>query len=225
METRRRRQLLRGRAFLVRQRTAVNNRVHGHLTAENHGCPVTDLYGKAGRAWLTTVPLSPMLGAQRDGLLRVHDFLTTEIQQPDRDVKRMARADPIARQLSTIPGVGVFGGLFLHAEIGPITRFRSAHHFAANGGLVPHWLKWIMVEIVQTLKLAPGPVGDYSRSLLRAKGKPKATVAAARKLSCYIYWMLREGWTYDEWLAQHQHAGRMARWSEVRLAQRMGALV
>ena len=244
VETRRRRQLLRGRAFLVRQRTAVKNRLHGHLTSENHCCPMTDLYGKGGRAWLSTVPLSPMLAQQRDGLLRLHDFLTTEIQQLDREVKRLGRQDPIAQQLSTMPGVGVFGGLFLHAEIGPITRFRSSHHFAAYAGLVPttqssggktthgglsqqsnHWLKWILVEIVQTLKLAPGPVGDYYRHHLRAKGKPKATVAAARKLSCYIYWMLHEGWSYQEWLQQHMTAGGQVRWSEVRPAQRMGVLM
>lgn len=33
--TRRRRQLLRGRAFLVQQRTRLKNRIHGHLTSEN----------------------------------------------------------------------------------------------------------------------------------------------------------------------------------------------
>lgn len=86
-------------------------------------------------------------------------------------------------------------------------------------------MKWILVEIVHTLKLAPGPVGDCYRHHLRAKGKPKATVAAARKLSCYIYWMLREGWTYEAWLAQHMKAGAVARWSEVRPGQRMGALI
>ncbi len=244
VETRRRRQLLRGRAFLVCQRTAVKNRLHGHLTAENHVCPTTDLYGKGGRAWLMSVPLSPMLSAQRDGLLRLHDFLAAEIKELDREVKGRARGDPIAQELSSVPGVGVFGGLFLHAEIGTIERFPSSHHFAAYAGLVPttqssggktthgglsqhsnHWLKWILVEIVQTLKQAPGPVGDCYRHHLRAKGKPKATVAAARKLSGYLYWMLREGWTYDEWLAQHMKARAVARWSEVRPAQRMGALV
>ena len=63
VETRWRRQLLRGRAFLVRERTRVKNRIHGHLTAENQLCPKTDLYGKAGRAWLASVPLSPVLQA------------------------------------------------------------------------------------------------------------------------------------------------------------------
>ena len=66
------------------------------------------------------------------------------------------------------------------------------------------WLKWILIEIVQTLKLAPGPVGTYYQRLARGKGKAKATVAAVRKLCCYLYWMLKEGWSYAEWLLQHE---------------------
>ena len=41
--TRRRRQLLRGRAFLVQQRTRLKNRIHGHLTSENLLAPGADL--------------------------------------------------------------------------------------------------------------------------------------------------------------------------------------
>jgi transposase len=241
LETRRRRQLLRGRAFLVRERTRIKNRIHGHLTAENQLWPKSDLYGKAGRAWLTTVELSPMLKAESQRLLRLHDVLTNEITRLDTEVRRTARRDPVAQRLATIPGVGAFGALFLHAEIGPIERFRSSHQLAAYAGLVPttrssggktthgplaktsnHWLKWILVEIVQSLKLAPGPVGTYYRHLLRAKGKPKATSAAARKLCCYLYWMLKEEWTYAEWLQQH-HGSQASRRPEVRPTQRLGA--
>jgi transposase len=240
--TRARRQLLRGRAFLVRQRTQVKNRIHGHLTVENQLCPKTDLYGRAGRAWLQAVPLSPVLKTEVTRLLRLHDVFTAEIHRLDDHVKRAARQEPRAKQLQTIPGVGVFGSLFLLAEIGSIDRFRSSHELAAYAGLVPttrssggktthggvghasnRWLKWILCEVVTTLKLAPGPVGTYYRHLLRAKGKPKATTAAARKFCCYLYWMLKDGWSYDEWLQQHgQHAGR--RGSEVRPGQRMGAV-
>ena len=167
-------------------------------------------------------------------------MLTKEIARLDSQVKRAARLDPTARRLATIPGVGVFGALFLHAEIGPIDRFGSSHQLAAYAGLVSttrssggktthgplakmsnHWLKWILVEIVQTLELARGPVGAYYRHLLRAKGKPKATSAAARKLPCYIYWMLKEEWTYTESLQQHRQVRRPA----VRPSQRLGAMV
>jgi hypothetical protein len=81
------------------------------------------------------------------------------------------------------------------------------------------WLKWVLVEIVQSLENSPGPVGDQYHRLLRVKGKQKATVAAARKLCCYIYWMWKEGLSYEEWLGQ-----RGGRLSEMRPAQRMGAV-
>jgi hypothetical protein len=55
-------------------------------------------------------------------------------------------------------------------------------------------LKWIVIEIIQTHKLAPGLVDAHYQKLRRAKGKPKATVAAARKFCTYLYWMLKEGW-------------------------------
>ncbi|HEX6814312.1 MAG TPA: transposase [Gemmatimonadaceae bacterium] len=169
LDTRRRRQLLRGRAFLVRERTRIKNRIHGHLTAENHCFPHSDLYGKAGRACLESVALSPVLAAETQRLLHLHDVLTKEIGRLDYQVKRAARQDPIARRLAAIPGVGVFGAVFLHAEIGPIDRFPSSHQLAAYAGLVPttrssggktthgplaqmsnHWRKWFLVEIVQS---------------------------------------------------------------------------
>jgi len=236
-DTRRRRQLLHGRAFLVRQRTQIRNRIHGRLTSENLLFPRSDLYGRAGRAWLATIPLSPTFRDQVDRLLRLHDALTTEIRELDEEVKRLRRDHPAIERLHTIPGVGLFGALFLVAEIGAIERFGSSHQLAAYAGLVPstrssggktthggvgfasnRWLKWILVEIVQTLKQAPGPVGDQYRRLLRAKGKPKATTAAARKLCCYIYWMWKDGVGYEEWLARRGNKV----WSEVRPGQRMG---
>ena len=137
LATRRRRQLLRGRAFLVRERTRIKNRIHGHLTSENLVAPGTDLYGKGGRAWLATAPLSPVLRTQTKRLLTLHDALTEEIEGLDADVKRAAKGNPTVKQLTTMPGVGVFSALFLQAEIGSIDRFRSSHQLAAYAGLVP----------------------------------------------------------------------------------------
>lgn len=233
--TRAQRQLLRGRAFLVRQRTVLKNRIHAYLTGENLRVPVVDLYGRAGRAWLATVTLPPVVRRYVDLLLANLDLLTTQILALDKYLQRHVRQDVVAQRLQTIPGVGAFGALLLQAEIGPITRFRSAQELAAYAGLVPSthssggkthhgaigrgspWLKWIVIEIIQAHKLAPGPVGAHYQKLLRAKGKPKATVAAARKFVTYLYWMLKEEWSYTEWLRQHDHP-------EVRPTQLLGSV-
>ena len=232
--TRALRQLLRGRVFLVRQRTVMRNRFHSWLTAENLRCPELDLYTRAGQAWLASVDLPAVVRRQVDLVLENHALLTTQIQALDRHIKDTVKRDATAQRLQTIPGIGPFGALLLQAEIGPISRFHSAQELAAYAGLVPStrssgdktrhghvgrgnpWLKWLLVEALQTLKLAPGPVGDHYRKLLRAKGKPKATVAAARKFCTYLYWMLKEEWSYTEWLRQHDR-------SEVRPVQSLGS--
>src|SRR5439155_1366300 len=117
-ETRARRTLLRGRAWVVRTRTRVKARIQAYLAAENERVPVSDLFSRGGRAWLVTVALPPAVRRQVDRLL--------------------------------------------------------------------------------------GPVRQNYERLLRAKGKQKATVAAARKLCCYVYWMMKEGRSYDDWLRQRQ---------------------
>jgi transposase len=108
--------------------------------------------------------------------ITLHDALRVEMQRLDADVKRAAKGNPVVKQLTTIPGVGVFSALFAQAEIGSIDRCRSSHALAAYAGLVPttrssggktahggfgkasnRWLTWILVVIVVTLKLAPGP--------------------------------------------------------------------
>ena len=209
---------------MVRIRTRVKARIQAYLAAENERVPVSDLFSRGGRAWLQTVALPPEVRQQVDRLVALVAHLDGEISEQDRAVRELARATPAAELLQTIPGIGPFGALLLLAEIGTITRFDSSRELAAYAGLVPStrssggktahgsvgpagsaWLKWLFVEAVQTLKRQPGPVRSHYERLLRAKGKPKATVAAARKLCCYVYWMMKEGRSYADWLRQRQH--------------------
>jgi transposase len=217
--TRERRLRLRSRARLVRWRTRLKNRIHALLAEQNLAGPGTDLFGVGGRAWLAAVAVPTSVRAEIDVALELIESLNTQIERYDALVRRWARTVPEARRLQTVPGIGPFGALLILAELGTIARFRSSHELVAYAGLVPStrssggktahggtgpagsgWLKWILIEAVQTLKRQPGPVQAHYERLLRAKGKPKATVAAARKLGCYLYWMLREGWSYEEWL-------------------------
>ena len=223
--TRAQRKLLRGRAWLVRRRTQVKNRVHAYLAEENQRIGVTDLFGQAGREWLVTVALPAPVRVQIDLLLELVDLLDRQVARLDRRVRQAVTTSPVAQQLASIPGVGPFGALLLVAEMGPIDRFPTSHHLASYAGLVPStrssadktrhgsvgqagspWLKWILIEAVQTLKRRPGPVREQYERLLRAKGKQKATVAAARKFCCYVYWMLKHGQSYPEWLAQYDRS-------------------
>jgi transposase len=212
------RQLLRGRATLVGWRTRAKNRIHGALAAENLRVGATDLFGRAGREWLERAPVSAGTRREITVQLAVIAALDEQVRGYDTEVKRLAKP-PEAQRLQTIPGIGPFGAALLVAEIGEISRFPTAHDFAAYAGLVPstrssgdktahgtvgrenhHWLKWILIEALQTLKQVPGPVRFHYERLLRVTGKPKATVAAARKLATYIYWIWRQGLSSSAWL-------------------------
>jgi len=179
------------RAFLVRQRTTLKNRIHAYLTAENLHCPVVDLYSRAGRAWLTTVALSPSARRQVDLLRELIDLLDRQVYALDKHIQRHVRHDAVAQRLQTIPGVGPFGALLLQAEIGPITRFRGAHELAACAGLTPSthssgdktrhgrvgrgsvWLKWILIEAVQALSWRPARWAITIRSCCARRGSRK----------------------------------------------------
>jgi hypothetical protein len=56
-QTQGRRQQVRLRATLVRQRTRLKNQVHAVLHQQGLHSPVTDLFGRRGRQWLTQVQL------------------------------------------------------------------------------------------------------------------------------------------------------------------------
>jgi transposase len=179
----------------------LQNRIHACLAAENCRAPTTDLFGWGGRAWLTAGPLPPEVRRDIQVQLALITTLDEQLRGYDAEVKRQASRAPAARLLESIPGIGPFGTLLLLAEIGSVSRLASSHGLAAYAGLVPStrssgdetahgsvaragsgWLKWILIEAGQAHKQVPGPVPWHYERLLRAKGKPKATEAAARKL-------------------------------------------
>lgn len=228
-ETRARRKLLRGRAFLVRTRTKLKNRVQAYLAEENHRVPMSDLFGTGGRQWLEAVELPDASRLQVELLLETIDGLTDRIERLDGKIKRQVKLSEEAELLKTVPGIGPYTALLIAAEIGDIGRFPTSHELTSYAGLVPStrssggktyhgtvgpagngWLKWVVVGAAQVMKRRPGPVKRHYDRLFRAKGKQKAMIGAARKLCCYLYWMLKEGWSYEEWLEQHE-AGRGVR--------------
>lgn len=219
------RQLLRGRAAVVRWRTRAKHRMHAALAAENLRVAAPDLCGRAGREWLERAPVSP--GTRRE--ITVQLALIAALEEPlrgsDAEVTRLAR-HPDAQRVPSVPGIGVLGAAFLVGEIGASSRFPTAPALTASAGLVPRthsagdqtahggggresnpWLTWILIEAVPTLKQVPGPVRFHSERRLRAKGTPTATGAAARKVCRYLYWMWRQDLTYPAWLEHEAKRG------------------
>lgn len=215
IETRHLRELLRYRAYLVKMRTGIKNKVHALLTKLNIGNPYTDLFGKAGTRFLHQLDLPPVHRRALDGYLGLIDDIDREISRADKQVDRALDKFPQAELLATIPGVGRILSLTILAEIADINRFPSAKQLASYSGLVPstsqsgntvrhgritrqgsRWLRWALIEATVNVARYPGPLKDHYLKLRKRKGNKIARVACARKLCTYIYHMLKEGKDY-----------------------------
>ena len=72
-----------------------------------------------------------------DRQLRTVDALPAEITVADHDLAATATADPIARRLMTVPGVGPTTAVRFVAALDEISRFRGAHAVESYLGLRP----------------------------------------------------------------------------------------
>jgi transposase len=112
------------RAGLVRARTRVKNEVHAVLARCLLGRPpVSDLFGKRGRAWLAELQLPEEEAQTTQSCLRHIDFLNGEVAELDQRIAKQALAMPGFHRLLTIPGVDVGTAAAVIGAVGEISRF------------------------------------------------------------------------------------------------------
>jgi transposase len=81
--------------------------------------------------------LPPLLCAALRGLLDELRDLERRLHDLDASLTRVAAADPVARRLQTVPGVGVIIATSLISNVPHIHAFRRGRHFASWLGLTP----------------------------------------------------------------------------------------
>jgi len=211
------RELLRYRASLVKIQTGVKNRVHAILAKNNITHNFSDLFGKQGKAFLTSLSLSETYRMAVDGYLTVLDELEQQIKAVNKRIIVSVKDDEDAGLLMTIPGVGYYSALLIKSEIGDINRFPSAKQLCSYAGLTPStyssgnttfhghitkqgskWLRWIAAEAIGHCIAKPGHLQAFCRRLQRRKGEKIAKVATERKLLEWIYHMLKERKTFQK---------------------------
>src|SRR4051794_20325444 len=124
--TRALRRRLARRAQWVRSRTRAKNEVHAVLLRTLKGRPpVTDAFGKRGRAWLAALELPADERETVDGCLRQIVFLDGEIVILERAIAEHALASAPIRRLMTVPGVSLMTAATFIAAVGDIQRFHD----------------------------------------------------------------------------------------------------
>jgi hypothetical protein len=207
------RRLTARRIQLVRQRTREKNQVHAVLMRTLAGRPpVTDLFGVAGRRWLSSLELVLDERLTVDGCLRHIDLLDREVAAVEQAIAREALASPEMRRLMTIPGFNAVSACALMAAIGDAGRFPTARHLVGYLGLDPRVsqsgneaarhgriskqgpgsARHVLVEAAWHLARSTGPMRAFHARIADRRGANIATVAVARKLVVIAWHMLRD---------------------------------
>jgi len=205
-EIRELRDRVRRRAFLVRMRTKVKNRIRAEL-AKRRIQLGGDPWTRKGRLLLQGLELEAV-----DQVLPVLDALDRQIMVMSRDLRRMCGENPQARLLTTIPGVGYYLALLIVSEIGDVGRFADSESLCSYAGLVPvvwrsggtthhggitkegsGWLRWALTQAVYAHLRHETNLTRFYRRLAAKKPSQVAVMATARKMLKVIYWMLRNG--------------------------------
>ncbi|MGC2635558.1 MAG: IS110 family transposase [Acidobacteriaceae bacterium] len=205
------------RINLGRQRARAKNQLQAVLHQEGFIKPVTDLFGRRGRAWLQSIELSAAGRQVVQTWLREVDHLDAEIALRTRELERMAAGDVRARWLQTVPGIGAYSAMVMLAEIGDTARFASEQALGSYAGLVPvvresagkrqrgsimhhgsNTLRWIMLQVAQVACRYSPAVRAWYTQLRRRRAAQVARIAVARKLLYAAWAMLRDGVCFDE---------------------------
>lgn len=205
------RELVRARHKMVKLRTNLKNQAHAVLAKAGIIPAVSDVFGVGGREWLAVLPIGDAYRRRLDTTLALIDHFDAEIVDFDRQIDRIARADPAYRALRTIPAVGpVLAAVFL-AEIGDIGRFKGPDSLACWAGLTPkvrasdtrrrhgaitkqgsRLVRWAAIEAVARQREGSHFYTDYHRHLERRGRRGIARVAIARKLIRLVYYAMRD---------------------------------
>jgi len=139
------RERMRFRADLVAFQTQCKNRIHAVFHRHGIFHDFSDLFGIAGRAFLTSLcrdgwggqlPAGALLALR--GHIRLLDFVRGLLADVARGLRKELEHNPLTKRLVTIPGIGLILSHVISAEIGEIGRFRGERRLASYSLLAPN---------------------------------------------------------------------------------------
>jgi transposase len=170
---------------------------------------VTDVFGVAGRRWLSALELPDDEHETVAGCLRHVDFLDAEVTLLDQAIAREALRSQDVLRLMTVHGVSVITATTFVAAIGDIRRFVSARKLVGYLGLAARVrqsgqgparrgritkqgsaaVRHVLVEAAWVAVRAPGPPRAFYERIRARRCPQVAAVATARKLAS-LFWCL-----------------------------------
>ena len=213
--------VFRTRDLLVRQRTQLINALRGHLA--EFGFVVRQGPGHAMRLIeLVADPTTDLPDQARSVLAVVAESLQavqSKISVLDREIAARAKADPVAKRLMTIPGIGPVVATALVALAPAASTFRRGRDFAAWVGLTPKQnssggkerlgqiskmgerslRRLLILGASSAAKVAardPSSASPWLAGMLARKPRMLVTVALANKIARIAWALMAHGGAY-----------------------------
>jgi transposase len=197
---------------LVKHRSMLKHRVHATMITFGHPCPVTDLFGVAGRELLNRLKIPQPWRATVDASLQLMDDLDEQIQAINNQLRALSPEHRYMPLLLTVPGIGFVLAYTIAAEIGDITRFSEPKKLVGYTGLCPRvnqsgnrdrrgpltkqgpkYLRWAMLKATMHALRHDAYRERYQRNrrrLGKQRGAKVAQIDIARRLTEAIWHML-----------------------------------
>jgi transposase len=209
---RREREQARFRMHLVKHKSSLKNRIHSTMITFGHPCPVTDLFGVAGRQLLDRLEVPQPWRGTIDASILLIDDLERQIDRVNRELRAGGADHPYVPLLLTVPGIGWVLAFTIAAEIGDISRFPTATKLVGYTGLCPRvnqsgdrdrrgpltkqgpkYLRWAMLEATMHACRHDAYRDRYQRNkqrLGKQRGAKVAQIDIARRLTEAVWHML-----------------------------------
>ncbi len=152
-------------------------------------------------------------------LIGTFEALGTQLEELDAEIARRAKADPVARRLMTIPGIGPIAATAITALVPAPEGFRAGRDFAAWLGLTPlqkstggkqklgavskmgeRTIRRLLIigasAVVRWAGRRGAPASSWLTQMLARKPKMLVIVALANKTARVVWALLVKGGIY-----------------------------
>ena len=212
------RSICNSRDALVQSRTKLVNTVKSQLRGELvlTGSRCGALLPERIRA--TWRELEGDVPSHVERLLVVIESLNEQIAAADKQLRELAKSEPVCQRLMTVPGVGPTTAVRFVATLDDVKRFGTAHDVQSYLGLTPGenssstrvrrtrltkagppQMRFLLVQAAWTaIRTAPThPMVLWAKRIADRRGKQIASVALARKLAGILFALWRDNTSYD----------------------------
>src|SRR6266481_287245 len=220
--------MLRYRQKLIKMRTMSKNSLQA-IALQAGLAKRSRLFTKDGQQQLSAAEMSPVRHWQREHWLQLMEPRNQQLLETMVWFKEQSKGDVSITRLRTHPGIGLLTSLCIVHTLQPVSRFRNTRKVAAYAGFDPverssaerkcflgiskagsRVLRFLLVEAAHTAIRKDEDLKRFYKRLAERRGRPKAKVAAARKLLIRAYIMLRDEIDYAEF-RRRAVAARLAR--------------